>query len=301
MYTREEYARMSFKKKWKFKPINSSGTVGTITDKAGKKYLVIMSVGKSQTYARVNGPRSELSLINLDRTFFQLKGSNRGERRDATLYHEIGHQNLHNINPRNKTVDSRNRSMEVYKSIIQALNNNKRLDVSSDEDIRRIVSSSRLIPRDIRKLAATGNPHDIRKYYYDKMKFAKEYFKTIGTSEERAARNVDLRIAMKFGRRFVNHSNFAEYEADRFAANHISTRAVKREIREYTKIMGTEERIRRHYDKSIADENDPTKRKEMVSKRDREMKRHRIGANDDIQGRYKALRDPDMIKAASYK
>lgn len=125
MKSKEEYARISFKKKYDFKPDKPGSNTGTITVD-GKKYnidirnrkykvnknqmkniikdaqnslkedpKVINTVvkGKGKIFTKSNYySNNEPGEIILDKKYFKLKGSNNNERRDAILQHEIGHQ-----------------------------------------------------------------------------------------------------------------------------------------------------------------------------------------------------------------
>lgn len=266
--TREEYARRSFKKKYNFEPDKPGGNTGTITDKEGRKYKVdmeksgTMDVGeyqvRRQTFADLSDKEGK---VNLDKNFFKLKGSNKGERRDAMLQHEIGHQKLHNMNPDNKTMEDKNRNMRVFKSTIK----NMVKDQTGGIDISK---------RGEGETKEEG--HDARKQIYDNYG-AEDYAKSIkATKEEKNQREKDHSTAKKFEKPGA-HMNAEEYEADRHAANRTSERAVKRGTRESYK----------HIYKDFKDGNT----KKYLKK----------AGTADTQQRSKALKDPDMRKAKTYK
>lgn len=133
MKTREEYARRRFKKKYNFEPDKPGSNTGTITN-GGKKYKV--DIGKSDYIYKDSDQKLERDtmsdLSSKDSTiylgsnkYFKLKGSNKGERRDSVMQHELGHQNLHNINYENRTTDKNKRTEEVYNAVNKATGQNK--------------------------------------------------------------------------------------------------------------------------------------------------------------------------------
>lgn len=286
--TREEYARRRFKEKYNFEPDKPGSNTGTITDKAGKKYKVDMKPGKMDvglgeidipTSAEIYGDNAKDSKINIDKNFFKIKGSHKGERRDAMLQHEIGHQNLHNAHAENKTVDKKNRTMEVYKNVAKGyVKDNSGVDVSSDKDVNRITSDGK-------------SAHEKRKEINDKGETAKHYAKKLGSKEERKQRNADLEVAKHYEKKSP-HANAFEYEADRFAANRTSERAVKKGVSNAYKLA------RKDYDKTFdaitGGYGYGYGRKEF-------NKNMNNTAEVDMRQRSKALKDDAMRKAKSYK
>ena len=269
MKTREEYARRSFKKKYNFEPDKPGSDTGTITDKEGKKYRVDMEKSSTMDVSGYEVPRQtaadlndEEGKINLDKNFFKLKGSNKGERRDAMLQHEIGHQKLHNMNPNNTMVEDKNRNMKVFKSTIKNM-------IKDQTD--GIVDISRKGSDDEKRTV-----HDVRKDIYDNYG-AKEYASSIrATKQERNQREKDHSAAKKFERPGI-HMNAEEYEADRHAANRTSESATKKGIRDF-------------YKNNYRDIKDKNVRKYLK----------KVGTAD-TQQRSKALKDPDMRRANTYK
>ena len=279
MKTREEYARRSFKKKYNFEPDKPGSSKGTITDKAGKKYHV--DINSDNTNAELDGPGSKSSHINLNKKFFNLKGSNGSERRDAMLQHEIGHQNLHNRNKDNRTVDPKNRSAEVYKDGVRSYIKDKNgIDIGSDKDIKSHFK--------------TITPHKLRKTIYgDELE---DYMKTSkGSKNEKESRDANFRAAKKYEKR-GNHISAREFEADRFAANRTSEGALKRAIRDTYR--QTRKKFDEEFDKNIKNRAD---RKELENKREECRKEHNISSSLDYEQRSKALKDPDLRKAKTYK
>lgn len=266
--TREEYARRSFKKKYNYEASKDDPDIGTITDKSGKKYKVDMRKSSTMNVHGLDGGELEAdrqicadlsdkdSKINMDDRFFKIKGSRKGERRDAILQHEIGHQNLHNLNPDNKTVDRKNRTPEVHKNVIK----------NSVKDAAGI---------DISKDSFMVN-HNTRKEINDQAGAKKYFEKSTKDKTEKKDRNASLNAAKKF-ENYKNHQNAAEFEADRYAANHTSEGALKRGLRDYSK-------------KAVNGIKDPDDKKAV-----------RASIEDDTKQRMKALKDEDLRKSKTYK
>ena len=250
MKTKEEYGRESFKKKYNYKSSKENKDIGTITDKNGKEYKV--DIRKNKNHTTESDLSDKDSKISLDNKFFKLKGSNKNERRDAVLNHEIGHQNLHNINPNNKTVDKRNRSGEVFKKTVTSSVKNQGLDLDNNEKLRKEYGA---------------NPKNIRKQVYDDLKI-KDYLKDTNKLDI-SKRNKSLSYAEKYSKKDKDHHDFSEYEADRYAANKTSEKALKKGIRNYYKLS-----------------------KKVVDK---------ANGDSDMKQRSKALKDEKMRKSDTYK
>lgn len=260
--TCEEYARRSFKKESNFKPDKPGSKQGTITDMHGKKYHVDTDPGKGVDTGADTWSKD--SHIDLDKKFFRLKGSNHGERRKAILQHEIGHQNLHNWNPDNKTVDRKNRSMESIKDdAITTIKNSIGKDYSSKPDER------------IFKVADVD---------------AEGYRKTIGTEEERERRNSDLKKAKKYAKE--GHTNAQEFEADRFAANRTSESSLKKGLRNINKYVRKENLEASK--KNAPEGGTPKEYKRRIGK-------FNSSIDSDYTQRSKALKDKDLRAAKTYK
>ena len=133
--THEEYAKEKFKKKYNFVPDKPGSSKGTI-EVDGKKYNIDIN---SDTIESKTGDKN--GNIGVDNRFFKLKGSNKSERRDAALYHEIGHQSLHNSNPKSETVDSKNRSQKYFRKEIKNSIKNK-TGVDSVETARELLQKN---------------------------------------------------------------------------------------------------------------------------------------------------------------
>lgn len=249
--TREEYRKRSAEKYFNFKPDKPGSSNGTITDKKGKQYRVTTdetetlkdgSKRKIPMQAKINDSDST---INISSDIYKMKGSHKGERIKAAVEHEIGHQNLHNYNPDNKTVDSSNRNFETF---------------------RRIYSGSNL---------NVSNP--------SYAKHMKDYLATSTASDNDVSdRLKSIKAAEKYENKKAEHANVEEFEADRYAANHTSDRAVRNMIKD----------VYRKQEKDLksgkCDPNvDPKKSKE-------------IGDIDKSQ-RLKALKDKEIRNGKAYK
>lgn len=278
--TREQYARDKFKKKYNFKPDKPGADTGTIT-KDGKTYRIDMKKSNSMELYDTDGGVNKVnrntmadlndkhSGINLGREFFKLKGSNKGSRRDAILSHEIGHQNLHNVNPENKTVDKKNRTEEVTKNVIKGIVKDTGQE-ASDKDIDT---------------------------------FAKYLNKNNNSSkEDKDKRNNSLNSAKKYETN-KPHQNAAEYEADRYAANKTSEKAVKKGVRNFYKIQNSKKGI----DNKIKNIKDTYKKsgysygKHYTIDRNEFKKGENKAAQDDMNQRSKALKDKELKKSNIYK
>jgi hypothetical protein len=109
-------------KKDNFTPSEEDNNIGTITLRDGQKMIVdksksLIPIDKNNyirsTHSEIDSKDGD---IILDRRFFKKKGSNHNERRDATLYHEIGHHktlNKYYINDKNK--DNIDKALEYGK------------------------------------------------------------------------------------------------------------------------------------------------------------------------------------------
>lgn len=197
--TREEYARRRFKKKYNFEPDKPGSSKGTITD-GGKKYKV--DIGKSNYIYKdsdhkikrdtISDLSSKDSTIYLgSNKYFKLKGSNKGERRDAVLQHELGHQNLHNINHANKTTDKNKRTEDVYNAVEKASGQNK---------------------DPVHKKLYTG------------------YSTATSSDKEKRNRALERATELSSSKQ-VHSVSPIEFEADRYSANRTSKGAVKRALR----------------------------------------------------------------------
>lgn len=250
--TREEYRKRSAKKYFNFEPDKPGSDNGTITDTKGKRYKFVTDekyksndgkMHKSSTHAKIHDSDSTI-VANSD--IYKLKGSHKGERIKAAIEHEIGHQNLHNYHPDNKTVDTKNRNFETF----------RRLAADSNVNV--------------------GNPS------YNKL--LKEYLKTsTASSDDVKDRLKSIRAAEKYENKQSDHTKAEEFEADRFAANRTSDRAVRNMIKN----------VYRNQDRDIKAGKNPN---QTVSSDDTK----REGHIDQAQ-RLKALKDKEIKNGKAYK
>ena len=254
-------------KQFNFKPDKPGSSIGTI-DVEGKKYKV--NINAKETEAKTG---SDDSMINIGKDIYQLKGSNKGERRKAAINHEIGHQNLHNTNPDNKTVDSNNRSKQEFRrGINNSFKSKYGLDMSKDNDVRNIAhryfgsSSTR-----IKRIIDSNSPDKNRELLYKNMG-EDEYLKNT-SDENRKNRDKALKKAKKYeDTSKSSHLTAEEFEADRYAANRTSERAVKKALANSNKL----------------------KSKSHNSSTNKE-------AEEDYAQRAKALKDKDLRDEKIYK
>ena len=241
-------AKDNFKKKYEFDPVKPGSNKGTlIVD--GERQIVRFEP-KEETAARTGNMQSEI-VIGDD--IFRLKGSHKGERRDAALKHEIGHQKLHNIHPQNISVDHRKRDEEVLKSARAAMKKN---EINSNKTYK----NDKELDDEIDKL----------------------YKSTIKASEEdKKERRKGLNAAKKYDNGGA-HTQDVEFEADRYAANHTSERAVKKATREIYKYKRNE--IKK--DKSITKDGYKNAMKQ---------------SENDMRQRSKALKDDTLRNSKIYK
>lgn len=218
-------------KQFNFKPDKPGSSIGTI-DVEGKKYKV--NINAKETEAKTG---SDDSMINIGKDIYKLKGSNKGERRKAAINHEIGHQNLHNTNSDNKTVDPKNRSKQEFRrGINNSLKSKYGLDVSKDDDVQNIAhkyfggSSTR-----IKRIIDSNSPDRNRELLYKNMG-EDEYLKNT-SDEDQKNRDKALEKAKKYeDTNKSSHLTAEEFEADRYAANRTSERAVKKALANSNKL-----------------------------------------------------------------
>lgn len=255
-------------KSFNFKPDKPGSSIGTI-ESEGKKYRA--NIKGDITEAKSG---SADSIINIGKEIYRLKGSHNGERRKAAIQHEIGHQNLHNANIDNKTVDAKNRSQQQFRrSTDRSIKDKYKLDMSKDEDVNPIAhkffgkASTR-----INRIIDSNSPERNRELIYKAGMKEDEYLKNT-SDEDQKRRDEDYQKAKKYDKSNISpHTMPEEFEADRYAANRTSERAVK---------------------KSLAN----TKKHSDKYKNDKEKEESRI----DYAQRSKALKDDDLRKAKTYK
>lgn len=284
-----EYRKKAFKKKYNFVPDKNERDVGTITVD-DKKHRVDM---KNQGYIEdkstgVKAPRQTSYILHgddrklvLDKNFFKVgKGSNKGKKsRDAILYHEIGHSKLHGSD-----ADPDKRSTKVFKDVVTNIaKDSVGIDISD-------------------KNSAS---HKDRKDQYDLLGI-KDY--VAGTDKSKIKdREKSYNNAKKYetGR---PHNHAYEYEADRYAANKTSEKALKSGLHNYYKLNNKEKNIKSQLKttkkitkemmpySNIHHQYDPTK--ENVKMTQKEVKKK---GYDDMKQREKALKDKDLKNDKLYK
>ena len=223
-----EYNIRRFKQQYKFDPKTSTIEVD------GKRYKVDMNIHQAmlQTKDPTYGiPVSEPRLIGanitsnddpkivLTQDFFRLKDDSR---RAAILQHEIGHTKLHSFVPGYKYTDTSKISKKMIMDEI-----NRQL-----KEIEKAYMKSRMSASDIEDSIKMT-----RGYLVDNIdqKYLKTSTATKLESEIRAdARTAAHKALPKHNPQgaSTSHLNVQELEADRYAANRTSEKAVKRGLRE---------------------------------------------------------------------
>lgn len=270
MKSKEEYARRSFKKKYDFKPDKPGSNTGTITVD-GKKHRVDM---EKKSTANVGGEKIQRQTskvlfgndrkILLDKNYFKLKGSHNNERRDAVLQHEIGHSRLHSID-----ADKDKRSTKVFKNVIT-----KNTKDATGMDLSKINNYYGI------------SGHNIRKYNYDATGI-KDYAKDIDRSKAKARE--DAYSKAKKYEKDNKHANASEFEADRYAANRTSERAIKKGVNNMYRLSKQDKSIK----SAIGSGN-----KDDIKEARKELNK---GQAVDTKQRSKALKDKDLRGVKLYK
>lgn len=225
--TQLEYNIRRFKEKYHFNPKDSTIVVD------GHKYKVdmrfkdpisyIKGVGVSDnlgTAARIDGGSVDATPITLSKSFFMLKDDSR---RAAVLQHEIGHLKLHSNNPKNPHIDkkaiSRNLSTTNSKYYVrrQVQNLRKEDPSMSKQEIRRTLKDDPSVQKRMKnnkELVALSTATKSEEAERDKLR--KRAIELSSTKNPLAGK----------------HLNPLEIEADRYAANKVGERPLKRALRE---------------------------------------------------------------------
>lgn len=167
--------------------------------------------------------------IILDKKFFQLKDD---KRRAAVLQHEVGHGKLHNTTPGNKTADrskiSRTMIMdEIAEQEEELKKYYKRIGFSDKETAEYV------------QMWKDGIKPNIDGYL--KMSTASEVEDKIRASARAAARKYVPKHNPNLDK---THTNANEFEADRYAANKVGERYIKRGVRETMKMASKPKEVK---------------------------------------------------------
>ena len=223
-----EYNIRRFKEKYNFNPKDSTIVVD------GHKYKVDIKIKDPIAYvqgddlnfgyvtqrtdsAHTNGTSVDSTPIVLGKNFFMLKDD---KRRAALLQHEIGHQKLHPRSLDNPHLDKRKISSRPVRDECRDVlrSYNKTLGFMNKDDRREYLKNSdigqRVLYHQKEKLKrSTANPKE-----------------QLDRNKARDAANKN--VARKNNQNMSDHINAKEIEADRYAANKVGERYVKRGIRE---------------------------------------------------------------------
>lgn len=130
------------------------------------------------------------------------------------------------------------------------------------------------------------------------------YMSKAGSKEEQDRRNSDFDKANKYSKTDVNpHTNAKEFEADRYAANRTSERAIRKGISNLNKLE------QKDHDKAFSkkvNSNSPSgssksERKKYFDSASELLAKNHAKSEEDIKQRSKALKDDDLRKASTYK
>lgn len=233
--TRTEYAMRRFKERYKYNPSDKTIVVN------GTRYNVDLDIAKPIIYlpdgagGHVATPRqtcfawTDEGQIILDKKFFQLKDD---KRRAAVLQHEVGHGRLHNTTPGNKTADrskiSRTMIMdEIAEQEEELKKYYKRIGFSDKETAEYV------------QMWKDGIKPNIDGYL--KMSTASEVEDKIRASARAAARKYVPKHNPNLDK---THTNANEFEADRYAANKVGERYIKRGVRETMKMASKPKEVK---------------------------------------------------------
>lgn len=233
--TRTEYAMRRFKERYKYNPSDKTIVVN------GTRYNVDLDIAKPIIYlpdgagGHAATPRqtcfawTDEGQIILDKKFFQLKDD---KRRAAVLQHEVGHGRLHNTTPGNKTADrskiSRTMIMdEIAEQEEELKKYYKRIGFSDKETAEYV------------QMWKDGIKPNIDGYL--KMSTASEVEDKIRASARAAARKYVPKHNPNLDK---THTNANEFEADRYAANKVGERYIKRGVRETMKMASKPKEVK---------------------------------------------------------
>lgn len=288
MKTKAEYGERSFKKKYDFIPDKPGARTGTILVD-GKRQRVDFDKTKDIDATALDGTekgkiirqtKSDIidddSTITLDNHFFRLKGSNKNQRRDAILQHEVGHTRLHPLSANSSTLDKSKSTPLAHKQSLDAaiksfgIDPDEFLDKETRKDLNR----------------ATGSEQ------YKKMSLRNS------SKEARTERNKGIKAASKYVKKDNPHSSTIEIEADRYAANRTSPSALKRGVREYAKKVIPANTTKKSLAYQLGVENPDILPDEYLKDMQSKIKGD---SEKDLRLRTKALKDKDLINNKTYK
>jgi len=225
--TREEYRKRAFKKRFKFHPFEGEPNRGTI-EIDGDIYRV--DIGKSEK--AITGPTGVERKVNRCQSCYLSGGDivldsdiimklKNDKRIDGTLYHEVGHIKYQGIKL------DRNENGDWLLSGIDKSLSPKVIEVILDKVISEIYE--RIPDRYLR-----NDPHakerinGLRAAYIAKMKSNPDRDINLQQFREDA-----INVYKKFDK--GGHTNWAEFEADRYAANKIGDQELIKALEEYDK------------------------------------------------------------------
>lgn len=273
--TREEYAQRKFRKDHDYnksdKTISVNGERYKFDDNYKSKTMTVKKdgYGNEGEVPRQTAAENQNSdpTIHVDKNFYRLKNS---KRREGVLQHEVGHTKLHNSigDAKHVSKDLKNREGgQLYLStIVRQTRESLMNSIFSKEDIDEYLKSSEF------KAALK----DLREKY------------NAGGMSENQVRSTLRKTAMQKLRKYQNknnsHANVQEFEADRYAANKVGTKNIKKGVREtYTR---TKRDTKRTIDKLNIDKDTKKTAMSQINK----------NSQDDMKRRSRALKDKSLTQ-----
>ena len=299
MKTQEEYAKEAFKKKYKFTQSGNNPNEGTITVD-GKTYQVVLDSPK--------GTCVSAGFIHLDKKFWKLKNP---ERRDAVLQHEIGHIVLGDtasFNGYSKFIIMPNAYPKLRDAAIEFMKQDPNFDSYEMTDWERILVKG----GDDKYAARLNNKNYLRDHKDQILSIA------IGGS-----RGVLSNAGKYIPKNAPDHLSPKEFEADRYAANRTSEKAMRKALSQaYRMTVRSDNAKYKHklnfvdwdaaeaeFVKYLSDHPDATEEEKRNFAADI-MKRHKLSTGNNLKYsedmvdqkyRFKALRDKGMRADPMYK
>ena len=288
MKTKAEYRKRSFKKRFKFRPSKDDPNKGTITVD-GETYRVDIGNSGKVTMRTIDGDdvtftRETGALYDGGDIVFDMNELSKlkTKQADAVTHHEIAHIKFQGVN-----TDSDWNVIDKDKSLspkaVEELITSSLIDIIGQEPSRRLRNS-----REYKQIIT-----DLRNRYMKKLKNNPNRDKVL-----QDLRNDAIRAYKKFEK--GGHTNWSEFEADRYAANKTSERDTiqgfkksyknfkKNEYKKYGIDPKVESKRRLKYDKNgnpvYADE-----------KQERYYDIKNIGTTD-MSTREKVLKNPELKK-----
>lgn len=144
----------------------------------------------------------------------------------------------------------------------------------------------------------------VYKYSGGLPEYTDKYMKNAGSKEDQKHRNDDFDKALKYSKTSVNsHTNAKEFEADRYAANHTSERAVRKAVSNIDRLGDKQDSkyIRNTINYRLSKCDTKSEKKLVKSNIDKQLAKANESLKSDENQRFKALKDEDLRNARTYK